>query len=112
MKSRYGEREESVEDYLERRVRELCGETRKMVWGGRRRAADRLVGFPADKIGTPDHLRSQHFLVELKMPGLATGFPRLNDGHEMAQWREHQRLRSWGFRVYVIDSKEGVDAIL
>jgi hypothetical protein len=108
MKSTYKQREESIEDFLERRVRELGGETRKLGYIGRRRATDRLILFPNPNL----YATGIHFVVELKKPGLAEDFPRVTDGHEMAQWREHERLRKAGFRVYVIDTKKGVEKVL
>lgn len=86
-------RESTIEDYLDRRVREEGGETRKVTWLGRRNAPDRRVmlsraGFPC--------------WVELKAPGET---PRVG------QKREHQRLRELGEIVHVIDSFEGVDAL-
>lgn len=86
-------RESTVEDYLDRRVREEGGETRKVQWLGRRNAPDRRVMLP--RAGFP-------CWVELKAPdGRAT----------TGQKREHKRLRELGETVHVIDSFEGVDAL-
>ena len=81
--------EQLIEDYLARRVKETGGEVRKVVFPGRRGAPDRLCGWP-----------SGNALVEVKRPG-ETAKPH--------QLREHVRLRGIGFRVDVIDTKEGVD---
>lgn len=78
--------------YLVRRVRELGGEQRKAEWSGRRGAPDRLILFP--------HV---HALAELKSRGKKP---------EPHQAREIERLRAAGFLVYVVDSKESVDAML
>ena len=94
------ELEESVESYLVRRVRELGGEVRKVQWVGRKGAPDRLVLLPGARGGC----------VELKRPGLAAKFP--HNAHERQQHEEHERMRRMGQQVYVIDSKDAVDALL
>ena len=86
-------RESEIEKYLVKRVKELGGEVRKVKWIGRRGAPDRLVMFP------PNHTE----WVELK----ATG--KVAEPHQL---REHIRMRAVGQRVVVIDSIEGVDALL
>jgi hypothetical protein len=93
-------RERDIERHLVRRVKELGGEVRKVQWIGRRGAPDRLVMLP----------RSAGFLpalptiwVELKAPGVKP---------EAHQLREHVRMREKGQRVVVIDSIEGVEALL
>lgn len=83
-------KEQLVESYLVQRVKETGGTVRKVRWDGHPGAPDRLCGWPG-----------RHGLVELKRPkGKA----------EAHQAREHDRLRAIGFRVDVIDTKEGVDA--
>lgn len=85
--------EAAVESYFKRRVKETGGEERKVVWPGRKGAPDRLCGWP----------NGRHGFVELKRPkGKA----------EAHQAREHARLRQMGFRVDVIDTREGVDRYL
>jgi hypothetical protein len=104
------ELEESVESYLVRRVREQGGEVRKVQWVGRKGAPDRLVMMPRpphDEFGIP---APGTFWIELKRPGLAAKFP--HNAHERQQHEEHERMRRMGQLVYVIDSKEGVDALL
>lgn len=85
--------EAAVEAHLTRRVRALGGDTRKLVFPGRRGAPDRLVLLPG-----------YHALVELKRPR----------GGVLAehQAREHERLRAAGFEVVTLWSKEAVDAWL
>lgn len=85
-------RESQIEAYLVERVRELGGEVRKVRWIGRRGAPDRFVMLPG---------RSRW--VELKAPG---------EKVKPHQAREHARMRATGQHVEVIDSIEGVDALL
>lgn len=100
-------RESDIESYLVKRVKAMGGEVRKVQWIGRRGAPDRLVMLP---IGRPtwNHVAaSQGFSfaiwVELKAPGLKA---------EPHQLREHKRMQAMGQRVVVIDSLEGVEALL
>ena len=85
-------RESDIEDYLVRRVKAMGGEVRKVRWIGRRGAPDRLVMMPTATIW-----------VELKAPGKAP---------EAHQLREHERMRSLGQRVEIIDSLQSVEALL
>lgn len=79
-----------VERYFKKRVRETGGEERKVVFPGRKGAPDRLCGWP----------NGRHGFVELKRPkGKA----------EAHQAREHERLRSMGFPVDLLDTREAVD---
>ena len=89
-------RESEIEKYLVKRVKELGGEVRKVKWIGRRGAPDRLVMLP-------NYWLHRVLWVELK----ATG--KVPEPH---QYREHKRLAAMGQRVVVIDSIEGVDALL
>lgn len=103
-------KEAKVEDYLKQRVEETGGLVRKVQWIGRRGAPDRLVGWPARPLnfGTfsgrqvmPNAETSpRHVLVETKRPGGSA---------EAHQRREHERLRSIGFEVLVIDTLSEVD---
>ena len=86
-------RESEIEKYLVKRVKELGGEVRKVKWIGRHGAPDRLVMMP------PNHTK----WVELKTPG------EIAKPHQL---REHKRMQAMGQRVEVIDSIEGVDALL
>lgn len=90
-------RESTVEKYLSDRAKALGGEVRKVRWVGHNGAPDRLVLIPRSLE------RWQHpykALVELKAPG------KVPEPHQL---REHARLRSYGFDVLVIDTKELVD---
>lgn len=92
-------RESDIEKHLVKRVKELGGEVRKVQWVGRVGAPDRLVMLP----GARDHTTGNTIWVELKAPGAK---PR------PSQIREHERMRSMGQRVVVIDSIEGVEDLL
>lgn len=83
--------EREVEKYFVAQVKKAGGEQRKLRWIGRRGAPDRFVG-----------LNGVH-LVELKRPG--------KDARQ-EQIREHNRLRKKGVKIWVIDTKEGVDSFL
>lgn len=98
-------KEIAVENYLAKRVKEIGGEVRKVVWPGRRGAPDRCVMMPdRARFGVPQRTT---YWVELKRPGLGATFP--NNAHERQQAREHVRMRACGQSVSVIDTKEGVD---
>lgn len=85
-------RERDVENYLVERVRAAGGEVRKVQWIGRNGAPDRFV-----------MLKGLSMWVEIKAPG---------EKPRPSQVREHERMRSMGQRVEVIDSLDGVDALL
>lgn len=86
-------RERDIEDYLARRVKAMGGEIRKAQWIGRKGAPDRRVMLP----------HRPPIWVELKAPGVKP------EAHQM---REHNRMRRLGELVEVIDSLEGVEALL
>lgn len=94
-------RESQIEDYLVRRVKELGGEVRKVKWIGRNGAPDRVVMFVGS--GKCGCTLPQTIWVELKAPG---------EKPKPHQVREHQRMRTMGQRVEVVDSFEGVDGVL
>lgn len=99
-------RERDIERHLVKRVKELGGEVRKVAWIGRRGAPDRLVMLNPFTVfheveGTTQHCTT--IWVELKAPG---------EKAEPHQLREHARMRKMGQRVVVIDSIEGVEALL
>ena len=97
-------REAEVEAHLVKRVRELGGEVRKVQWIGRNGAPDRLVMLPPElKDGRATSPAYRTIWVELKAPG-AKARP--------SQVREHERMRSMGQRVVVIDSIDGVEELL
>lgn len=85
-------RENLIERYLVKRVRELGGMAVKQIWQGRRGAPDRLVILPGGRM----------VFVECKAPG-----QKAKD-HQL---REHDRLRKLGVMVVVVDSKDGVDEV-
>ena len=91
-------RESDIEKYLVKKVKEMGGEVRKVKWIGRNGAPDRLVMLPprdCEENGT--------IWVELKALG------KVPEPHQL---REHKRMRAMGQTVAVIDSLEGVDALL
>lgn len=103
MKRTESVREQKVEDYLCDRVKATGGLARKLTFIGFRGAPDRLVGWPIGE-GANDDDAGVHVLVELKKPK--------GPGAEAHQLREHKRLRSIGFDVRVIHTKEEVDAFI
>lgn len=94
-------RERDIEAHLVKRVKELGGEVRKVKWIGRRGAPDRFVMMPVG--GRWLHWWSGGVWVELKATGKQL---------EPHQLREHERMHRMGLRVAVIDSIEGVEALL
>lgn len=86
-------RESAIEGYLVRRTHAHGGVAYKFTGPGRRGVPDRNVHLPG----------GVQFYVEVK----ATG-----EEPTPGQLREHERLRALGARVYVVDSKEDVDAVL
>jgi hypothetical protein len=96
-------RERDIERHLVKRVKALGGEVRKVQWIGRRGAPDRLVMLPWAAATLADNAITSTVWVELKAPGVKP---------EAHQLREHARMRAMGQRVEVIDSLEGVEALL
>lgn len=84
--------ERKVSRYLNKRVKELGGEIRRVQWIGRNNAPDKIVMLPG-----------AHAWVEEKRTGLAA---------EAAQRREHQRMAKAGMRVRVVNSVEDVDRLM
>lgn len=123
-------RESEIEKYLVQRVKALGGEVRKVAWIGRRGAPDRLVMLPipdsqmrqADyaerEAGFSDDVYMQRFLRQVAaalrrtMPTIWVELKATGKKPEPHQLREHKRMRAMGQRVVVIDSIEGVDALL
>lgn len=119
-------KEVTVEQYLVKRVKQLRGEVRKVVFPTHKGAPDRLVCVPARKVERYERYEllgvmlptvdTSYFspaiiaLVELKNPDTIATFPA--SAHERAQAREHDRLRAAGMRVEVIGTREQVDAFL
>ena len=103
-------RERDIEKHLVARVKALGGEVRKVQWIGRRGAPDRLVMLPprwarvSAPVGMPTTAhRGGAIWVELKAPG---------EDPTTQQLREHERMRVMCQCVVVINSIEGVDALL
>ena len=95
-------RERDIENYLVKQAKACGGEVRKVRWLGRRGAPDRAVMLNHyDDAGYL--VRGVTVWVELKAPGKKA---------EPHQEREHKRMRGMGQLVVVIDSIEGVDALL
>ncbi len=85
--------EKNIERYLVRKVRETGGKAYKFVSPGNAGVPDRLLIFPSGKV----------IFVELKAPG------KVPTNLQKAKHRELEKLKQ---RVFVIDSKEKVDAVL
>lgn len=101
-------RERDIERYLVERVKALGGIVRKVRWMGRRGAPDRLVLLPPREIPYIAGVASAYcyrepIWVELKAPG---------EEPQPHQAREIERLRGYGLRVEVVDSRARVDEIL
>ena len=82
-----------IKEYLRKAVKREGGKVRFIRWLGRRNAPDTLVywTFP------------QAALVETKKP---------KDDARLAQAREHRLLRADGWRVYVCDTPEDIEAMI
>ncbi len=101
-------RESTIEAHLVKCVKAAGGEVRKVTWGGRKGAPDRLVMLPARKLTTGLDCawcspKGRALWVELKAPGKKA---------EAHQLREHKRMADMGQEVHVIDSIEGVDKLM
>jgi hypothetical protein len=86
-------REKDIEIYLRDQVKKSGGKAYKFESPGNDGVPDRLVIFPENRI----------YFVELKAPG---GKPR------PLQVKQMNTLKNFGCKVYVIDSKEGVDEFI
>lgn len=86
-------RETQVEQHLCKQVKLLGGECEKFKSPGKKNVPDRIALWPGAKID----------FIETKRPG--------KDANE-AQARDHKRRRAMGFRVFVIDTIEKVDAYI
>lgn len=97
-------RESDIEKYLVHCVKRMGGEVRKVSWIGRRGAPDRFVMLPLREDFLPGSVfPAMSIWVELKAPSKKA---------EPHQLREHERMRKLGQHVVVIDSFEGVDALM
>ena len=95
-------RERDIEAYLVRQARAAGGEVRKVQWIGRHGAPDRLLMLPVGiRAGRYGGVRT--IWVELKAPGKKAS---------AQQQREHTRMATMGQIVVVIDSIDGVNALL
>ena len=106
-------RESYIERHLVKRVKELGGEVRKVVWVGRRDAPDRLVMLPKMPFFSDAPIVYHYprmFWVELKNPKTIQTFPA--NAHERAQAREHERMRRLGQRVEVVGTIEQIEDLL
>lgn len=92
-------RESDIEAYGGEAVKDLGGIPYKFTSPARRAVPDRLKLLPIPEEHREIVARYVRF-VEYKAPGAMATAP---------QKREHERLRDLGYRVVVIDSKEGVD---
>jgi hypothetical protein len=86
-------KESLIEKHTIKRVKELGGFTRKVVYQGRKGSPDRWCFFPGGLL----------VIVELK----ATG-----ESPDSQQAQEIADLREMGMNVHWTDSKQGVDEIL
>lgn len=103
--------ERDIERHLVKRVKELGGEVRKVMWVGHSGAPDRLVMLPkvVGEFGQPVQ-HATTIWVELKNPDTIKTFPV--NAHERAQHREHERMRAMGQRVEVIGTIEQIEELL
>lgn len=107
-------RESALEKYLDKRVKEVGGVTRKIAYIGRRGCPDRLVLLPRLQYdtggfqpwGDPVFFTDppKQIFVELKRPDI--------DKADAHQAREHELLRSFGVQVVVINSVEQIEELL
>lgn len=96
-------RENVIEQHLVDLVKAIGGEVRKVQWIGRKGAPDRLVMLPSFCHNNVVVIGGRTIWVELKAPG---------EKVKPHQAREHERMRAMGQCVEVIDSIEGVEALL
>jgi NADPH-dependent 2,4-dienoyl-CoA reductase/sulfur reductase-like enzyme len=85
-------KERDVSRYLNKRVKELGGEVRRVTWQGRRNAPDKLVLLPG-----------AHCFVEEKRPGKEP---------TAAQARELKRLQDAGANATKVNTTDEADALL
>lgn len=96
-------KEADVEEYLVKRVAECGGVAEKFTSPNRTSVPDRIVSFPWCHNHEVCGCEGWIVFVECKAPGEAPN---------AAQERDHERRRKMGFRVYVIDTFESVDAFI
>jgi hypothetical protein len=91
-------KERDIERALIKRVKEVGGEVRKVVWQGRRGAPDRLVLLPKNR-----RKARPLIFVELKAPkGKVSRLQAL----------EHEILARYGVRVVVVNSIEQIEEVI
>lgn len=90
-----GRAEGKVESYLDQRVREYGGETRKVVYAGRRGSPDRWCFFKGGRL----------CMVECKTRSRSSRV-------SAAQMDAIKFLVDFGFTVYTVYDKADVDAVL
>ncbi|MDP3939594.1 MAG: VRR-NUC domain-containing protein [Deltaproteobacteria bacterium] len=97
---RYG-----VEARLKKQVALAGGATRKFVSPGRPNVPDQIVIWPRVVLVTPrvERIEAEIHFVETKAPGKSA---------RGGQKREHKRLRKLGCQVFVLDTKERIDAYI
>ena len=86
-------KENDIEAYFVRQCKRRGWPAEKFTSPGRRSVPDRLVSKPGGVV----------FFCEAKAPGKKP---------TAKQQADHEKRRSLGFRVYVADTKEAVDAVL
>lgn len=92
-------RENKIEQYLVKRVKEMGGVTRKVRWIGRKNAPDRLVMMPREWWDAKGWY-GDALWVELKAPRKKAN---------ACQEREHKIMRKLGQKVFVLDTIEKVE---
>jgi len=91
-------KERDIERALIRRVKEVGGEVRKVVWQGRRGAPDRLLLLPKKR-----RKARPLIFVELKAPK-----GKLSKLQEI----EHEILARYGVKVVVVNSIEQIEKVV
>ncbi len=94
--------EKLVESLLVKALERLLGIAYKFTSPGRRNVPDRLCLLAIHDPAHAEIVARYVRFVEVKAPGKKP---------TKAQEREHQRLRSLGYQVDVVDSRESINAI-